>query len=71
MLGLPDWLQGGPEWFDKKKKGRPKYRHLLTLGGDDAANWLWGDAGYLYFCISADDLKAGRFDRTLFEFQCC
>jgi uncharacterized protein (TIGR02996 family) len=71
LLGQPNWLQGGAAWFYESENGRPKNCHLLTLDGDRNAGWSWGDAGLLYFGISADDLKAGRFDRTLFEFQCC
>jgi uncharacterized protein (TIGR02996 family) len=71
LLGGAEWLQGLPDWAERKKGGRLKNRHLLTLDGDQNAGWTWGDAGLLYFGISADDLKAGRFDRTLFEMQCC
>ncbi|MEO2091203.1 MAG: DUF1963 domain-containing protein, partial [Gemmataceae bacterium] len=71
LLGQPNWLQGEPPWFDGNEKGLLKSRHLLTLDGDRNAGWSWGDCGLLYFGISADYLKAGRFDRTLFEFQCC
>jgi hypothetical protein len=71
VLGGAEWLQGTPDWAERKQHGKLKNRHLLTLDGDRNAGWTWGDAGLLYFGISADDLKAGRFDRTLFEFQCC
>jgi len=71
LLGGAEWLQGPAGWADRKKGGKLKYRHLLTLDGDKNAGWTWGDAGLLYFGISADDLKAGRFDRTVFEMQCC
>lgn len=71
LLGQPNWLQGPPEWFDESEDGLQKNRHLLTLDGDRHTGWQWGDAGLLYFGIAADDLKAGRFDRTVFEMQCC
>jgi hypothetical protein len=46
--------------------GGPKCGGFRTRVG-----WAWGDAGLLYFGIAADDLKAGRFDRTVFGMQCC
>jgi uncharacterized protein (TIGR02996 family) len=71
LLGLSEWLQGPADWAERKKGGKLKYRHLLTLDGDQNAGWAWGDAGLLYFGIAADDLKVGRFDRTVFDMQCC
>jgi uncharacterized protein (TIGR02996 family) len=70
LLGHTRWIQGEPAWATETKKGRPKYRHLLTLDSDEQPGWMFGDMGSLYFGISADDLKAGRFDRTVFEIQC-
>ena len=43
---------------------------LLQLDSDDNCNMLWGDGGYLYFCIKAADLKAGNFDQVMVEMQC-
>lgn len=71
LLGGAEWLQSPADWAERKRKGELKYRHLLTLDGDKIAGWSWGHAGLLYFGISTDDLKAGRFDRTVFEMQCC
>lgn len=71
LLGHTRWLQGEPAWATETKKGRPKYRHLLTLDSDEQPDWMWGDCGELYFGIAADDLKRGRFDRTMFDMQCC
>lgn len=71
LLGGAEWLQSPSDWAKWKRNGKLKYRHLLTLDGDKNAGWMWGDAGLLYFGIAADDLKAGRFDRTVFEMQCC
>ncbi len=70
LLGNPRWIQG-EAWSVIKKGNAPSHRHLLSIDSDHQAGWMWGDTGMLYFGISADDLKAGRFDRTVFEMQCC
>lgn len=63
LLGHTRWLQGGA-WADG-------VRQLLAIDSDDRAGWMWGDSGLLYFGITTEDLKAGRFDGTVFEMQCC
>jgi uncharacterized protein (TIGR02996 family) len=71
LLGHARWMQGTPAFAEEPDKdGRPVNRHLLSLDSDDNPGWTWGDVGMLYFFTPADDLSAGRIDRTLFEFQC-
>ena len=43
---------------------------LLQLGSDNKLNWLWGDAGNLYWMIRRSDLKAQRFDQVQVIMQC-
>lgn len=43
---------------------------LLQLDTDDAAGWMWGDVGMLYFTARVSDLRSGRFDRTWMVLQC-
>jgi uncharacterized protein YwqG len=43
---------------------------LLQLDSDKDLDWCWGDAGYLYFWVPADDLATGRFDRCWVVLQC-
>ncbi|HEU4419083.1 MAG TPA: YwqG family protein [Planctomycetota bacterium] len=43
---------------------------LLQLESDDAAGWMWGDGGALYFWIRRADLAALRFDRVWMVFEC-
>ena len=31
----------------------------------------WGDSGFLYYCIHADDLAALRFEKSWMVLQCC
>lgn len=33
-------------------------------------DWIWGDAGMLYFCINDEDLKAHNFDNVWLQLQC-
>ena len=63
VLGYPAPVQGDI-------LGKKTVRHLLTIGSDDNAGWMWGDGGALYFTLSEPDLKAGRFDRVRLEMQC-
>ena len=37
---------------------------------DDGTNWMWGDAGRLYFMIRRQDLLDRRFDKTWMIMQC-
>ncbi|HVF85354.1 MAG TPA: YwqG family protein [Abditibacteriaceae bacterium] len=32
--------------------------------------WMWGDAGMIYFCIRNEDLKSENFDNVFLELQC-
>jgi uncharacterized protein (TIGR02996 family) len=50
--------------------GKKTVRHLLTIGGNDAAGWEWGDGGALYFTINEADLQNQKFDRVRMEMQC-
>lgn len=43
---------------------------LLQLESDDAAGFMWGDAGALYFWIRRADLAERRFDRAWMVFEC-
>lgn len=43
---------------------------LLQLDSDRDLGWCWGDAGYLYFWVPADDLAVARFDRCWLVLQC-
>ncbi len=44
-------------------------RTLLQVGCDDFI--MFGDSGECSFFITAEDLKALRFDRTLYSWDCC
>jgi uncharacterized protein (TIGR02996 family) len=63
FLGYPFTIQGDV-------LGKKSVRHLLTIGGNDAAGWEWGDGGALYFTLPEADLKQARFDRVKMEMQC-
>lgn len=43
---------------------------LLHLAGDNAMNWVWGDAGIVYFRISPQDLATGRYENTGAMLEC-
>ena len=32
--------------------------------------WMWGDAGMIYFCIRKDDLQQQNFQNVRLELQC-
>lgn len=43
---------------------------LLQLDSDDKGEFMWGDAGMLYFWIRKQDLAENRFDRIWMTLQC-
>ncbi|NLD77755.1 MAG: DUF1963 domain-containing protein [Acidimicrobiales bacterium] len=49
---------------------RGRWMQLLQIASDWDTDTIWGDVGLLHVFIRATDLAAGRFDRTLIEFQC-
>lgn len=55
------------ETIDKEKES---WQLLLQLDTDDDVDWMWGDAGKLFFIIRKEDLKQNKFDRIGFTWQC-
>lgn len=47
-----------------------RWQLLFQVAGDEDAGMMWGDAGALYWLITAEDLAAHRFDRARFTWQC-
>ncbi|WP_172670724.1 DUF1963 domain-containing protein [Labrenzia sp. DG1229] len=43
---------------------------LLHLASDNAMNWVWGDAGIVYFRISPQDLATGRYENAGAMLEC-
>lgn len=64
-------ILGYPHPLQNDVLGRKTNRHLLSIDSDDGPDWMWGDAGLLYFTMSEENLKAGKFDKVKFEMQCC
>ncbi len=57
--GVPALRQGAADW-----------RLLLQIDSDHNPDWMWGDAGMLYFWIRDQDLAARDFDRAWMILQC-
>ena len=68
QLGSPPDLPKAE--LDRLAADAHEWRLLLQLGSDSALQWMWGDAGGLYFWIRAADIEAGRWDRSWFQLQC-
>ncbi|MEV4139671.1 YwqG family protein [Dactylosporangium sp. NPDC049742] len=67
---------GGPEGYDDPRveglrEGAADWVLLLQIDSDDAAGWMWGDVGTLYYWIRSQDLAAGDFTRIWGIGQCC
>ncbi|TDD47750.1 DUF1963 domain-containing protein [Nonomuraea terrae] len=45
--------------------------HLLQLAEDADLGWGWGDAGTMYFTISAKAFAAGDFSQAVADMRCC
>jgi len=52
------------------KEGVKDWQLLLQLDSDDNLDWLWGDAGMLYFWIRKQDLEKQDFSNVWCEMQC-
>jgi hypothetical protein len=65
MFGYPQMTYGPAD-------GHTTANHLLMQFSTDECmmDWVWGDAGELYFWISDEDLRAGRFDRATSMIEC-
>ena len=50
--------------------GAADWRLLLQLDSDDDVDWMWGDAGRLYFWIRNDDLRRAAFENVWCIEQC-
>jgi uncharacterized protein YwqG len=48
-----------------------RWQLLLQIDSDSTMQWMWGDAGIVYFWIRRDDLAARRFDLCWLNWQCC
>jgi hypothetical protein len=54
----------------KLKAGATEWNLLWQIGSDDAAGFMWGDAGNLYLLIRDEDLRARDFDKAWLGLQC-
>ena len=46
------------------------WRLLLQLDTDDAAGWMWGDVGTLYYAVRDSVQRPGVFRDAWMVFQC-
>jgi len=52
------------------ESGADDWMLLLQLDSDNTGEFMWGDAGMLYYWIWKQDLAANRFDRVWMTLQC-
>lgn len=61
--------QGSPEW--KQALDSPDDWILLAqFDCQEELGWMWGDSGFVYFCIRQRDLEARNFNDTWTVLQC-
>jgi len=82
LLGWPEEIQGDvhaelvfygsrPGESGPPDPGLPTdWRLLLQVDSMQAPQWMWGDAGMLYFMIRTEDLAARRFEEVWLDLQC-
>lgn len=51
-------------------EGASQWRLPFRCGSDDNLNWMWDDAGRLFFWIRESDLAARNFDDVWMVLQC-
>ena len=57
--------------IESLKPGAKDWRLLLQLDSDyDAADWMWGDCGKLYYWIKDEDLRNADFSKGWCVLQC-
>jgi uncharacterized protein YwqG len=66
---------GNPEGYrdprvEPLRAGAADWLLLLQVDTDEAVGWMWGDLGRIYFWITEQDLRAGRFENVWLIFQC-
>ena len=44
---------------------------LLQMDMDDEINWMWGDAGAMFYLMHRDDLASRQWDKCWLNAQCC
>ena len=68
-VGKPDGFAS--ERAKELEAGASDWRLLLQLDSDDELDFMWGDAGMIYFWIREQDAMEKRFDRSWLILQCC
>jgi uncharacterized protein YwqG len=53
------------------RRGAGDWRLLLHIDSDDAAGWMWGDVGSLYYCVNRPSIDTATLDAVWMIFQCC
>lgn len=63
---------GGYAYFTQDDPRRPDdpMLLLLQLDSDEGMDLMWGDMGVGHFFIREQDLRAARFDRVLYDWDC-
>lgn len=69
LLGYPRAPNGGNACSARMERPTNTWRHLFTVGPDDAIGFAVADAGAVQYLISPKDLAAGRFDRVCAVFD--
>jgi hypothetical protein len=64
LLGYANAPNGGNACWQRAERKKSPWRHLLTVGPDDAVDFVVADAGRIQFLIAPADLRTGRFDRV-------
>ena len=73
MLGHPQIIQHDArmEAAQYAKRGATTDWHLLLqMDGDDEIDWMWGDAGAMFYLMHRDDLQVRAWDKCWLIAQC-
>ncbi len=74
MLGHPHIIQNDARYETAQMTGRGDFDDwivLLQMDMDDTIDWMWGDAGAMFYLMHRDDLTNRNFDKCWLNAQCC
>ena len=69
-MGRDEFRGLDEEGKSRLREAASDWRLLVQFDSDDRLNWLWSDAGMIYFWARQQDIEACNFENTWAILQC-